>query len=359
MLTLINKVLLCVLVLCLALWGFAYTRLALEEHEYYKVSESEKTQAKAYLADILQPTPEGWRWNEFKTNAGVALRVGRVDAKQAKGTVIFVPGFTGTLELSMDVIVGLFEAGYNVAGIEYRGQGGSYRPLDNPEKGYVESYELLADEVAQFALANQDQGLPLFFYSVSKGAHISMRVAASEAVEVDAYALVVPMIKVNTAPYDYQQVTTLSTIMESLGLGEMYAIGQSQWPPTKPLVFGQEHGCNSNPKTAQRQSALFALNPNLRTRGITVKWLYETAKSTKLLTSDALMSKITAPIKVFTAGDDRLVSTDAATEFCGLLSQCSITHFEKARHCINPESTEQREQILLEAINHFEKAVKT
>ena len=135
MLTLLNKFLLCLLLICLALWVYAYARLALEEHEYYQSSERERIQATAYLQDILHPSPVNWQWSEFKTNDEAILRTGRVNAENAKGTIVFVPGFTGTLELSMDVISSLHAAGYNVAGVEYRGQGGSYRALDNPEKG--------------------------------------------------------------------------------------------------------------------------------------------------------------------------------------------------------------------------------
>ena len=357
MLTLINKVLLCILILCLGLWAFTYTRLALENHEYYQVSESEENQARAYLKDVLQPAPSGWRWSEFTSRDGIKLRSGRVNAENAKGTVIYVPGFTNTLELAMDPIVGLYKAGYNVAGIEYRGQGGSYRPLDNPEKGYVESYDILADEVAQFAAANQEQGLPLFFYSVSKGAHITMRMAATKNIDADAFALIVPMIQFKTAPYNYQHISIMATVLNSLGLGDMYAFGQSQWPPTKPVIFGQAHGCNSNPDTAQRQSALFTLQPKLRTRGITVKWIYETVRSTKELSSDGFMNKVTAPVKIFTAGDDRIVSTEAANTFCDNLSNCSIKHFDKARHCIHPESKEQLDQIIQEAVSHFDQVV--
>ena len=357
MITLFNKALLCILLILLAIWAYAYTKLALEEHEYYQASESEKIQATEYLKEILHPAPENWRWHEFTTSNDIVLRGGRVNAENAKGTIVYVPGFTGSLELSMDVITGFYEAGYNVAGVEYRGQGGSYRPLDNPEKGYVESYALLADEVAQFANHNRDEDLPLFFYSVSKGAHITMRMAASKAIDADGYALIVPMIELNTAPYSYQQVSGMATVFNALGLGEMYGIGQAQWPPTKPVVFGEPHGCNSNPKTAQVQSALFALNPKLRTRGVTIKWLYETVDSSEKLLSEGFMENLKAPVKIFTAGDDRLVSTAAATQFCQNLSQCSITHFEKARHCINQESAERRNQIISEAIAHFESAV--
>lgn len=354
MLTFLKKLVLGILILCVALWAFAYGRLALEEHAYYQPTETELANAQRYLEGKLHPSPTGWQWGEFITDAKIMLRSGRANADVPKGTIIFVPGFTGTLEMSMDVIAGLHSAGFNVAGIEYRGQGGSYRPLAHPEKGYVESYELLANEVAQFANANRDEGLPLFFYSISKGAHITMRMAAAELVpNVDAYALIVPMIKINPAPFDYDQVATMASVLSALGLDDMYAPGQSQWP-AQPLVFGEGNGCNANPDTAQQQSALFALNPNLRTRGTTIRWINQTVNSSTKLLDAQFMGKVTQPVKVFTAGVDNLVSTEAIQQFCSQLANCSETHFENARHCINPESAERRDEILRQSIAHFE-----
>ncbi len=356
MLTLLKKVLLIILILCIAVWAYAYIKLEFEEHEYHQPSEAELSEAQRYLEGKLYPSPEGWRWGEFITSNKVMLRIGRVDAANAKGTIIFLPGFTGTMEMSMDVISGLHAAGFNVAGVEYRGQGGSYRPLSNPEKGYIESFELLANEVAQFAEANRDTDLPLFFYSISKGAHITMRMAAMDLVEVDAYALVVPMIKINPAPFDYDQVAGMAKILGALGLGDMYAPGQTQWPD-RPLIFGEAEGCNANPKTAQIQNALFALNPDLRTRGTTVRWINQTVASTEKLLEKGFMSKLTEPVIVFTAGDDRLVSTEAIQQFCEQLSDCQESHFKEARHCINPESAERRDEILRQSIRHFESTI--
>ena len=54
--------------------------------------------------------------------------------------------------------------------LKYRGQGESYRPLTNPEKGYVESYARLGEELAEFAEQVRIADKPLFFYSISKGA---------------------------------------------------------------------------------------------------------------------------------------------------------------------------------------------
>lgn len=136
----------------------------------------------------------------------------------------------------------------------------------------------------------------------------------------------------------------------------MYAPGRSQWPPL-PLVFGKANGCNSNPDTAQVQSALFALDETLRTRGVTIKWLKETTDSTEKLLSKDFMKSVTQPVKIFTAGDDRIVRSDVAQQFCSSLENCHVKHFQEARHCINREDPENMNNIIRQSIALFEENI--
>ncbi|RBP51009.1 alpha/beta fold hydrolase [Arenicella xantha] len=339
------------------IWLATILALQFEHHEYTPVSQEQRDQASHYLANKITPIPSDWQWESFEAEPGVILRTGILDVANAKGTVVFVPGFTGSIDMSMSTITQLSQNGYRVAAIEYRGQGKSYRPLAHPEKGYVQDYQLLANDLAKFARHVKRNNEPLYFFSISKGAHLTMRMAAEFDVDASAYALVVPMIKINTGNTDYQWVERSANALNAIGLGKMYAPGQAQWPPL-PLKFGEANECNSNPDTAQLQSAMFALDESLRVRGTTVKWLIETIHSSHLLMSDGFMHALTQPVKIFTAGDDRLVDTDAAQQFCSSLTQCEVQHYPDARHCINREDPERMHAIVDAAVTHFESANK-
>jgi lysophospholipase len=339
--------------------GWLITLLAIkfEKHQYTQITAEQRTQATNYLQGKVTLAPNNLQYQTFNAEPGVDLRTATVDAKNAKGTIVFVPGFTGTIEMSMQTISQLNKAGFRVAALEYRGQGKSYRPISNPEKGYVEDFALLANDLAKFARHVKRDDEPLFFFSISKGAHITLRMAAEHKVDVSAFALVVPMIQINTGDLDYSFVKNLAHTLNAIGLGNMYAPGNSQWPP-QPLIFGEANGCNSNPDTAQLQSAMFALDETLRTRGATIKWLKETTDSTDKLLSPGFMNALKQPVKIFTAGDDRLVRSDVATKFCSSLASCEVTHFEQARHCINRESQERMNEIVRQSVAHYEKSLE-
>lgn len=350
----IKRSLIVLLTLVFLAWLFAYIKVNHTQHEYAQVSPAKLNEAKAYLDKKITPTPSDFNWEMLETAPGVELRTGILEHPNPKGTVVVVPGFTGSIEMVMREITTLHSAGYRVGAIEYRGQGMSYRPLaHHPEKGYVQDYATLGGEVALFANKIKRDDLPLFFFSISKGAHITMRMAAEQAVKVDAYALVVPMIHINSGDFPYENLSKVANVVTALGLGAAYSPGASAWPGEE-LVFGKANDCNANPETAQAQSALFAINEKLRTKGVTFKWLHETIKSTEKLLNPDFVKDITAPVKIYTAGIDALVRTDKAEQFCRSLSACKTQHYPNARHCITREDYALYDDIIRDAIDHFD-----
>lgn len=346
----IKTLLLSTVALLVILWSMVFISVQFESYQHATVTPVQKQAARDYLDGKITAPPAAWNWQRVEAAPGVVLRGGFIAADNSKGTIIVVPGFTGSIEMLMREIVQFHQAGYSVASIEYRGQGDSYRPLHNPEKGYVEDYRLLAGEVANFAESVRDANKPLFFYSISKGGHITMRMAAEQALDVAAYALMVPMIKINTGTLAYATVRRMTTVLNALGLGKMYAPGQSGYTPEE---YGVATPCNSNPDTAQSQGAIFALNANLRSRGSTVKWLYETFRSTDKLLDADYVAKITQPVMLFTAGNDHLVDSDAAGQFCASLHNCQRIHIDSAGHCITRENFALYDDLVDQAISHF------
>lgn len=344
-----------VLVLCaglLFLWLVMFVTLRFTSHNFSTLEPVQLAKAEAYFERGFEPMPTAWSWGTFTPETGVTLRTGVIEATNPKGTIVIVPGFTSPIEMNARAINAFNSAGYRVAAIDYRGQGGSSRPLSNPEKGYVEDYAVLANDVADYAKQVRVADKPLFIFAISKGAHISLRLAEKNTAGVSAYALAVPMIEISAGNMSMLTLEFVSNAATMLGLGAAYPPGVRNWPP-KNLVFGESTDCNANPKTAQIQDSLFALKKSLRVSSVTMRWIRETIKSSKHIQSKEFVDKITEPIKIFNAGDDRIVNADSAKEFCDSLSDCSLTQFPKARHCINREDYEVFDQILEQSIMLF------
>ena len=84
-------------------------------------------------------------------------------------------------------------------------------------------------------------------------------------------------------------------------------------------------------------------------------WISETIKSSKHILTREFAAKITVPVKIFNAGDDRIVNADAAETFCDYLDKCSITNFADSRHCINRENYSVFDQILDQSVIFFDR----
>ena len=63
--------------------------------------------------------------------------------------------------------------------------------------------------------------------------------ALTEGVDVSAFALVVPMIKINTGDFPYDATANIARGFTMLGLGAQYAPGQADWPGSRLSLVWQ------------------------------------------------------------------------------------------------------------------------
>lgn len=303
----------------------------------------------AYLEENLVPLPGGWTFAHWQATDGTRLRWGLARQEGAsRGTVLLVPGYGGTLDIYGQVIGELMAQGYDVAGLDLRGQGGSDRMLSNPEKPYVNDFGVYADDLAGFVdfLSGRVEG-PLLILGESFGGHVTLRAAGDHPdLAADALVLIAPAVRVNTAPWPAALARSMVAMSVAAGQGEGYAPGQQDWAPWQPDL-DRDNPCGTNVDTIHTKDAWFAHHPDMRvSNGPTNKWILETMRSGDLLMGEAYTARIDLPVVIVTVGDDRIVHTDAAQALCrDGLAQCMPVHIEEARHCLNFEAPEARQPL--------------
>ena len=352
----IKLVVIAVAILVAAFWASSWFAMSDSgPHAYAPVTEEEKAEAETYIAAGLQPMPENWKWETFSPESDIELRTGRAKTggEQSKGTVLFIPGYTSMLELYSETFQAFLDGGYDIAGIEYRGQGLSHRDLPNPEKGHVSNYDTLTADIARYVGHLKEDGVEkVYIYANSMGGHIALRMAGKDQPDVEAYFLLVPMVKIETGVFPYGVARVLATFYSQTGLGEAFAPGQ------KPFIPGEEKlgtvsPCMDNAKTAQIRDAHYVRNERYRVSGTTNQWVRRTMNSTDEISSAEFLERIDKPFFVVTAGDDKWVSTPAATQMCETLKACEIAHYTESRHCIDREKPETTQDILNKAKAFF------
>lgn len=336
--------------LVILFWFAGYNQVS-GPYEEAAVTPEQRAQAESYVARSLLPLPDGWTFETFEPESGVALRAGRIEASDPKGTVVLVPGYTAVIEVYARTIRSLHEAGYTVAALEQRGQGMSHRVLAEPDKGHVESYDDLADDLAAFVRTLPG---PVLVYGNSMGGHIAMRMLGrADAPEVAGTFLLVPMVKINTGPFPYEVARNITRLHSLMGFDGERAVGQSSWSPDANL-YSEAGPCNSVPERAWTLEALYVLRPELRVRGTTNGWVHRTMASTDEITQPQFLAGIDHPVMMVTAGIDNYVDTAAAARACTAMGQCRREHYETSLHCIANETTEVRDDIFAKTIRFFD-----
>jgi len=94
------------------------------------------------------------------------------------------------------------------------------------------------------------------------------------------------------------------------------------------------------------------INPNLALGGATYGWLSATLKSTDILTQPGFAAKITTPILMVIAGNDKIVSIKAQKKICTMLPNCRLKEIPGARHEIFKETDAVR-SIFWREFNRF------
>ena len=97
------------------------------------------------------PVPPDVVSGTFKTRDGVSLRFARwAPPPGRKGTVCLFQGRSEFIEKYFETVRDLRARGFAVATFDWRGQGGSQRPLSDPMKSYVKDFAQFDDDLQSF-----------------------------------------------------------------------------------------------------------------------------------------------------------------------------------------------------------------
>lgn len=281
---------------------------------------------------------EDWRWGYFTNAGGARLRTGWIDPRprtRIRATAITLPGFGGFAEQWFELFRDLLDRGIAVRHLDWRGQGGSDRYLDNSHKMHSQGYERdmqdLHDFLTRFVEINLDR--PVFFLAHSMGAHIAMRYLAERPDAVAGAFLTAPMLRVNTVRAPHGLVGAVAQTMTALGLGRSYLLGHEDWWFREHYPV-EESRLSRDPVRYRVAQLYYRLEPSLRIGGGTWRWLHETFRSIGHLNRPSVLRNIRTPLYLASAGEDVIVDSSAQHRAARLLPDCHLEDYADAKHDI-------------------------
>ncbi len=265
------------------------------------------------------PVPGGAFVSSFKSFDGTQIRFARWLATRGRrlGTVCLFGGRGEYIEKYFEVIADLRRRGFAVAIMDWRGQGGSTRPLANPRKGHVWDFAEYDKDLDRFMkeVVLPDCPPPFVALGHSMGGHILIRNACRPGLWFDRMVLTAPMIAFNDKRVRYPQrfARFYAGAGTLLGAGRVYIKGGSDiaWEQT---AF-EENPLTSDKERWARNKAIIDRAPKLGLGSPTIAWVRAAFRSMRRMEDTTYPGYVRVPLLLFGAGKDTIVSTRAIEDF--------------------------------------------
>jgi len=291
---------------------------------------------------------DGYQWGEFFNIEGAKIRYGSLQPEgESKGAMVIVGGFRETIEKYFEVAREMAEKGFTVWLMDWRGQGGSERYLqDNPQKMHGEGYDEHIETLHQFVdqVVKKSAG-PLILTAHSMGAHIGLRYLKEHAGVFDSAVLTAPMLDICTGSIPNKAMRQIILFAKAGNFNmEKYRPGGGDWSEADAVFKNNLH--TSDPERYRASTDIFKNNPELRMGAPTYGWAYHTFQSIDILNDEEYLKSVATPVLMEISGDDDIVDVPASERASGLLPDCRRVDMPKAKHEIWMERDELRNQWL-------------
>lgn len=284
----------------------------------------------------------------YTATDGTRLRVGswssQIDSDAGK-TIVLLTGRASFIEKNQEFIDDLTRRGFNVELMEWRGHGGSDRPILHSQKCHIDSFQTYLNDLHLYLenhVAPRHPG-PWIMVGVSMGGHLALRYAHDHPEHIKKLALVVPMIDMATAPFPRSIVGPLTWWMCFWGFQETYAFGFKDIILTTIPPFSREtHDKNRHEKTYETMR----MYPDFVISGPTFGWVKAAHESIVATGTPDFYNKITMPVFIQLADLDHLVVNGIVPSKCAAMKHCTMKTYKGSYHNITKETDDIRNSFL-------------
>jgi lysophospholipase len=289
------------------------------------------------------PEPPGASVSAITTRDNKILRAAHWSCgENCVGTVAILPGRTEFIEKYFEVIRELLSRNFDVAILDWRGQGGSARLTKNRRKGHIGDFRDYDRDLDAFA--EEVLGLhcrpPWFALGHSMGAAIALAKARSGRSPFARLVLISPMIDLCGLRFR-RTLQLFSRVLVLSGQGRRFM----PWSgPSRSLPESFEGNIlTSDEKRYARNAAIIEAAPERSIGDPTVGWISSAFRVMRRFKEEEFPRRLLTPVLILAAGADRLVDTAATEEFAHRLKAGKCIVVNGASHEILMETDPLRD----------------
>ncbi len=303
----------------------------------YAADEAYRAQALAFNVPHL---PADWTTRKIKMADGTNIHIGQSgDPKTAKASLLFVPGYTSSIEFYGDQYDMLTARGFHVIAMDLRGQGRSDRHRDShPQKIYVKDFSVFGDDInAVIKALDLPAEQPLILSGISLGGAAVTRAAQDHDTGADGLLLLAPAYRPLTPPFDFKTAKRIVTLGKVFGKGKRYLHGQTDWVPDG-LDMTVPTDCGRYPTRLYTRDAMFIREPELRVGGMTYALLGEMFENGEIVTKPARLAAMDIPVTLVLPERDVIVDSAISDAACKDIKDCKPVTLSETGHCLTLEN---------------------
>ncbi|MCF8044480.1 MAG: alpha/beta hydrolase [Desulfarculaceae bacterium] len=282
----------------------------------------------------------------FTARDGVKIRYATAHSFQPDpgALVVVLNGRAEFIEKYADIVGEFQKKGFDVATLDWRGQGLSDRELANRHKGYIKDFnDYLSDLRMLFDRDINPDRLPVVFVAHSMGGHIALRFMKEYPGIVHKAVLISPMIDIVTGPFPKRIARLIAKLACRYGFSEKYVLGGKDYIPGNVryednLFTHDREKFRIHPRAVEN-------NPDLALGDVTWGWLHAAFRSIELLKDPAYAAGVTEPVLLVGALEDRVVDVDAQKRFADMAPGCSFVPVAQGYHELLFETKDIRETV--------------
>ena len=293
------------------------------------------------------PVPTGATVGLFRGYDGTLLRFAHWPATRGprRGTVCIFPGRSEFIEKYLETVGDLRRRGFAVAAMDWRGQGGSERPLSDKRKGHVRDFDEYDRDLRCFMreVALPDCPPPFYALAHSMGGNVLLRNAVETGTWFERIILTAPMLELQRerlGGYAPWLVETYARLGAATGQGTNYIMGGGPDPLDADGFEGNV--LTGDRERFDRSRMLMRAAPALLIGDPTVGWLAAAFRSMRSLQDRDYPGRVVVPLLIYTAGADRIVRPRAIEDFAAGLKVGAHVLLETSRHEILQERDDIR-----------------
>ncbi len=270
--------------------------------------------------------------------------------KQPRANIAIAGGYNESFRKYDEAAYDLYQQGYSVYILDYRGQGSAPHFLQNPRKGYVDLFINFTRDFKRFVdlVVPMDPMTPRFLISHSLGGAIAAHYLEKYPEDFAAAALSSPMLSINLGREEWIANAELYGL-SWLGKDKQLAPGTSMYSPAISS-FDTNIVTHSRERFAKNTSILVA-HPEVFVGGQTVHWLIEGIRGSRFARNHGQRTQ--TKVLLLQAGADEMVLPDGQNLFCKQAQFCTLSVISQSKHEILQEKDEIRDPAFVQILNFF------